>query len=58
MASIQTVDSSGNASANHITITFDYVGTSTDISDGDADIRCVIMACNHQTAAGASVTYS
>jgi len=58
MASIQTVDSSGNASTNHITITFDYVGTNSDVSDGDADIRCVIMACNHITAAGASVTYS
>tara|TARA_R100000908_G_C3753398_1_gene147795 strand:+ start:1217 stop:3100 length:1884 start_codon:yes stop_codon:yes gene_type:complete len=58
MASIQTINSSGNASTNDITITFDYVGTSTDISDGDADIRCIIMAVNHATAAGATVTYS
>lgn len=58
MASVQTVDGSGNASTNHITITFDYVGTSTDISDGDADIRCIIMAVNNATAAGATVTYS
>jgi len=58
MAGITTVDGSGNASANHITIQFDYVGTAADISDGDADVRCVIMAANIQTTAGAAVTYS
>ena len=57
-AKIEHINSSGNASINDITITFDYVGTATDISDGDADVRCIIMACNHITAAGATVTYS
>lgn len=58
MAGITTVDGSGNASANHITIQFDYVGLAADISDGDADVRCVIMACNIQSTGGAGVTYS
>ena len=57
-ASVPTVEGAGNASTNHNTITFDYGGTSTDISDGDADIRCIIMAVNNATAAGATVTYS
>jgi len=58
MAGITTVDGNGDASTNHITIQFDYVGTDSDVSDGDADVRCVIMASNHITAAGAAVTYS
>tara|TARA_R100001440_G_scaffold8466_3_gene16202 strand:+ start:6360 stop:8333 length:1974 start_codon:yes stop_codon:yes gene_type:complete len=57
-AKIEHINSSGNASINDITITFDYVGLDADIADGDADVRCIIMACNHITAAGATVTYS
>jgi len=58
MAGITTVDGNGAASTNHITLQFDYVGLNADITDGDADVRCVIMACNIQSTGGAGVTYS